>query len=177
MHIKILSIIFLFLFSAFAGSIKDETESLIKQKLGKNVKLEFMKYQIPKEIKREIEFAARQRFYGKFVYLYKIFEGDSLKHFAVLDNVLGKSMPITFLVIFEPDGTIKHSAVVKYREPYGGGVKTDEWNSQFRGKDSSSGYKIGEDISAISGATISVNSVTRGIKKLTLLIPKIKDHL
>jgi Na+-translocating ferredoxin:NAD+ oxidoreductase RnfG subunit len=34
-----------------------------------------------------------------------------------------------------------------------------------------------DEIDAISGATISVNSVTRGIHKLTLLLNVIKDEL
>ena len=41
---------------------------------------------------------------------------------------------------------------------------------QFIGKSSSSEYKIGLDVDSISGATISVNAVTRGIHRSTFVI-------
>ena len=163
--------------TTFAGSIKDETEALIREKLGNSVTTEFIKYEIPKVLKKEIESETRQRFYGDFVYIYKIFSDKKLENIAVVDNVLGKSMPITFLVIYDLDGKINSSGIVKYREQYGGGVKSENWNDQFKGKNSKSGYQVGKDISAISGATISTNSITKGIKKLTLLVNKIKDTL
>jgi Na+-translocating ferredoxin:NAD+ oxidoreductase RnfG subunit len=173
-------ILFLILFISnltFAGSIKDEIETLIREKLDNSVTTEFIKYEITEDLKHEIERETRQRFYSDFVYIYKIFNEKNLQNIAIVDNVLGKSMPITFLVIFDLTGKINSSRIVKYREQYGGGVKSEDWNEQFKGKDSKSGYKVGKDISAISGATISATSVTRGIRKLTLLFDKIKDTL
>ena len=171
--------LFLLLFYnlAFAVSIKEETEVLIREKLGDSIIMEFVKYEIPKEIKKEIEKESRQKFYGDFVYIYKVFENKKLINIAVIDNVYGKSMPITFYVIYNLNGKINYSGVIKYREQYGSGVKSDEWNNQFIGKDFSSSYEVGKDISAISGATISANSVTKGIRKITLLIGKIKDTI
>ncbi len=69
------------------------------------------------------------------------------------------------------------SSIIKYREPYGGGIVNLNWNDQFVGKDRNSDFEVGEDIQGISGATISVNSVTKGINKLCLLISEIKDSL
>jgi Na+-translocating ferredoxin:NAD+ oxidoreductase RnfG subunit len=86
-------------------------------------------------------------------------------------------MPITFRVIFDLDGKIIRSEIVKYREQYGGGVSSDQWNEQFKSKDANSSFNIGSDIAAISGATISVNSVTKGIHKLTLIFNSIKNSL
>lgn len=175
---KILLILLSILFNAAsAGSIKDETEALIREKLGESVTSEFIKYQIPQKLKKEIETETLQKFYGEFVYIYKIFEKEKLKNLVIVDNVYGKSMPITFMVIFELDGKINYSGIIKYREQYGGGVKSDEWNEQFKNKDSKSSYEVGKDISAISGATISANSVARGIKKLAVLMDKIIDDL
>jgi Na+-translocating ferredoxin:NAD+ oxidoreductase RnfG subunit len=91
--------------------------------------------------------------------------------------VLGKSLPITFLVIFDTDCKIINSSVIQYREPYGGAVKNKNWNAQFKNKDSSSSYEVGKEINGISGATISVHSVSKGIHKLALLLPEIKDRL
>lgn len=175
---KILLILLTILFNVSpAGSIKDETEALIRERLGYSVTAEFVKYQIPQNYKKEIETEIMQKFYGDFVYIYKIYEKEKLKNIVIVDNVYGKSMPITFMVIFELDGKINYSGIIKYREQYGGGVKSAEWNEQFRKKDSKSSYEVGKDISAISGATISVNSISRGIKKLAFLMEKIKNDL
>ena len=40
-----------------------------------------------------------------------------------MDNVIGKSMPITFIVVFNDTGEVKYSSLIKYREAYGGEVK------------------------------------------------------
>ena len=69
------------------------------------------------------------------------------------------------------------SEIVKYREQYGGGVKSEDWNEQFEGKDDNSDFTVGKEISSISGATISVNSVTKGIKKLSLIFNELKKSL
>ena len=63
--------------------------------------------------------------------------------------------------------------MIKYREAYGGEVGSKAWLNQFIAYTDSSKYKIGDDISGITGATISVHSVTKGIRKLTYLIKEI----
>ena len=86
-------------------------------------------------------------------------------------------MPITFLVIFDSKGSILNSHVVKYREPYGGEISSPKWMNQFKGRNASSRFVVGNDIDGISGATISVYSMSAGIMKLSLLFPKIKSLL
>ena len=52
-----------------------------------------------------------------------------------------------------------------YREPHGGEVAYDPWRKQFRGKTTAAPLQVGKDIRNISGATISCNSVTRGVRQ------------
>ena len=157
----------------FAG-IRDDAEALLNQHFSADTKLSFIKYDLTPEIKTPIEREVKQRFYSSFVYTWVISAGDSIVGYAFLDNVKGKSMPITFIVLYNTNGSVVHSAVVKYREPIGGEVGRQSWLDQFLGKNSSSVY---DEIDAISGATISVNSVTRGIHKLTLLMDAVKTDL
>ena len=156
------------------GGIKDDAESIINGYFGEGSSLIFRKIELEKAIKFPIEKEVKQRFYSSFVYAWTVTQNDSIEGYALLDNVKGKSMPITFIVLYNTDGSVVHSAVVKYREPIGGEVGRQSWLDQFLGKNSSSVY---DEIDAISGATISVNSVTRGIHKLTLLLNVIKDEL
>lgn len=86
-------------------------------------------------------------------------------------------MPITFLVILHNSGKINAVRIIKYREAYGGSISNTGWLNQFTGKNAKSGYEAGKDIDAISGATISVNALAKGIKKLVLLFPYIQKNI
>jgi hypothetical protein len=55
--------------------------------------------------------------------------------------------------------------ILVYREPYGGEVAYEPWRRQFRRKGPESSLRVGRDIQGISGATISVNAVTAGIRR------------
>ena len=156
------------------GGIREDAEAIIGGHFGSGSILVYKKIDLEKSVKFSIEQTVKQRFYSSAVYAWVITQNDSIKGYALLDNVKGKSMPITFIVLYDPKGEVVHSAVVKYREPIGGEVGRRTWLDQFLGKNKSSAY---DEIDAISGATISVNSVTKGIHKLTLLFNVIKDDL
>ena len=67
--------------------------------------------------------------------------------------------------------------MIKYREAYGGEVGNKGWLRQFINLNNNSGYNIGKDIDGISGATISVKSMSSGIQKITTLYPLIQSQL
>ena len=172
-------IYFLFFSSAniFAQEIKERTETIIKESFGKDVSFTFRKYTLTSNIKRKIENTVKQKFFKDLLYVYKISLKDTVIAFGFLDNVIGKSMPITFFVLLDVEGNIISTNIIKYREPYGGAVSNENWNEQFTGKNSDSDFTIGKSVNGISGATISVNSVTKGIRKITLLYEEIKDDI
>jgi Na+-translocating ferredoxin:NAD+ oxidoreductase RnfG subunit len=85
--------------------------------------------------------------------------------YAVVRNVLGKDQPITFLVAVDSASVLRDVDILVYREPYGGEVAYDAWRRQFRGKTPNDPLEIGKDIRSISGATISANSVTLGVRR------------
>lgn len=158
----------------FPQEIKENVNKALENCFGKNIQIHYEKIKIEQNLKNEIEKMTGQKFFADEVYFYKIFDNEHLTGMALLDNVYGKSLPITFIVMFDTNGKILCSEIVKYREHFGGAIQSKDWNSQFIGKDDKSDYVIGKDIKSISGATISVNSVTKGIKKLSLLINYLK---
>jgi Na+-translocating ferredoxin:NAD+ oxidoreductase RnfG subunit len=95
----------------------------------------------------------------------RVARGDSLLGFAAVRNVIGKDQPITFLVAIDPTDRLKDVDVLVYREPYGGEVAYEAWRRQFRGKSVADSLRVGREIRAISGATISVHAVTEGVKR------------
>ncbi len=176
----VIAVIYSLLFSSvniFAQEIKERTETIITESFGKDVNFTFQKYTLPSDIKRKIENTVKQKFYRDLLYIYKISIQDTVISYGFLDNVIGKSMPITFFVLLDVEGNIISTNIIKYREPYGGAVSNENWNEQFSGKNSNSDFTVGKTVNGISGATISVNSVTKGIRKITFLYEEIKDDI
>ena len=155
------------------GGIREDAEELIISTYGEDIQVDFKKWNPPQEIKIYSEKKARSRFMFDHVYFWKISESNSLVGVAILDNVLGKSLPITYLTCFNMDGQLINAHIVKYREDYGYEVGNRRWLNQFLGLIASSDYKVGKNIDGISGATISVNSVTRGINRSAIIV----EHL
>lgn len=168
--IKLISTFLLMLSIIYPQDIKDKVNLALHNCFGDNISIEYEKVKIDNELKIQLEREVGQKFFSDEVYFYKIQRDQKKIGFALLDNVYGKSLPITFIVMYDLNRQIKCSEIIKYREPYGGAVQNKEWNNQFKGKTSDSELVVGKDIQSISGATISVNSVTKGIKKLTLLL-------
>jgi len=152
------------------GGIREDAEELIFSTYGEDIQVDFKKWNPPQEIKIYSEKKARSRFMFDHVYVWKISESNSLVGVAILDNVLGKSLPITYLTCFNMDGQLINAHIVKYREDYGYEVGNKRWLNQFIGLGINSDFIIGKNIDGISGATISVNSVTRGINRSAIIV-------
>jgi len=106
------------------------------------------------------------------IYMYKIHEmrftfytgiknGKSMGS-MLIDNIIGKSFPITFMTVLNTDGTVRDVEIMVYREPQGWEVRYKSFRSQFYGKDTSSNSN---EILSISGATLSVRAIKTGVYK------------
>lgn len=87
-----------------------------------------------------------------------------------VDNVKGKSRPITYLVAFDMKGEILGLEVLRYRESHGGEIRSPMFRGQFKGKSHKDALRVGKDIRNISGATISSRAVSRGSRALSTLM-------
>jgi Na+-translocating ferredoxin:NAD+ oxidoreductase RnfG subunit len=96
--------------------------------------------------------------------VYRVSRDGALLGFAQVRNVKGKDQPITYLVATDSADALRDVDILVYREPYGGEVAYEPWRKQFRGKTAGAPLQVGKDIRNISGATISVNAVTRGVR-------------
>jgi len=171
-----IGIVALFLSTIEAG-IKEDVETLLKNQFGEAAHLSMKKLILDRKTKSMVERKVHQHFFKDFIYAWTITEGESIKAYCLLDNVKGLSMPITFLVIYNPLGKILTTRVIKYREPYGGEIASQNWTAQFNGRNAESNYVVGDEIDGISGATISVYSMANGVRKLSVLFPLIKSQL
>ena len=99
--------------------------------------------------------------------LFKIISEGELLGYGYLGNALSKTADFDYLVLFDKDFIITKSKVLVYREEYGGEIGSKRWLRQFTGKSASSEELVyGKTIVPISGATISVKSMTLAINDL-----------
>jgi len=92
--------------------------------------------------------------------------GSQVLGVFVVDHVIGKHLYIDYAVALDTGGRVQRVEILQYRESYGGEVKENSWLSQFVGKTSGSVLKVDRDIRNISGATLSSNHVTEGVKRV-----------
>jgi Na+-translocating ferredoxin:NAD+ oxidoreductase RnfG subunit len=82
--------------------------------------------------------------------------------YMLIDHIIGKSFPITFMTVLNVDGTVRDVEIMVYREPRGWEVKYPSFMSQFFGMNAGSDFR---NINSITGATLSVRAITKGVKK------------
>ncbi|MCH8314124.1 MAG: FMN-binding protein, partial [Nitrospinae bacterium] len=82
--------------------------------------------------------------------------------YMLIDHIIGKSFPITFMTVLNVDGTVRDVEILVYREPRGWEVRFPSFMSQFFGMNAQSDFR---DINSITGATLSVRAITKGVKK------------
>lgn len=92
-----------------------------------------------------------------------------LQGWFIVDEVVGKHEFITYAVALSPDGKVLGVDVLIYRESYGHEITEAAWRKQFLGKTIDSTLELDEDITNISGATLSCRSITDGVKRLLAL--------
>jgi hypothetical protein len=99
-------------------------------------------------------------------------EGDPAKRvgYAVLDDELGLHEPILYGVRFGLGGAVDRVEIREYREPYGDQVRQASFRDQFVGKTAKDPIVAGQDISIVSGASISSKSMAHGVKRDTLVL-------
>lgn len=86
--------------------------------------------------------------------------------YVVVDDVIGKFELITYAVGVTREGMVRQVEILSYRESHGHEVRMAAWRRQFVGKSASTPVRVGEDIANISGATLSCNHVTDGVRRI-----------
>ncbi len=90
--------------------------------------------------------------------------------YAVILDEVGKYEPITFIVAIDPAFHVRKVAIMVYREGRGGEVRYPRFLYQYRGKTTDDPIRVRRDIVNISGATLSVRAVNRGVRKALFVV-------
>jgi FMN-binding domain len=94
--------------------------------------------------------------------------GVPLGYFFV-DEVIGKENLITYALGIDVDGALRNLEIMSYRESHGGEIRNPAWRAQFDHRNGLGQLRFGIDIKNISGATLSSEHVTQGVRWLVAL--------
>jgi Na+-translocating ferredoxin:NAD+ oxidoreductase RnfG subunit len=161
---KYLSILLVCLCFSWSFTVPDRVEKKANKEIIKHYNIkDFDKETIP--ISEEINSNSPSEFGDEN--LFRIISKGELIGYGYIGSAEAKVSNFDYLVIFDADLIIVKTKVLIYREEYGGEISSKRWLKQFIGISSSSSELIyKKDIIPISGATISVRSMTRAINNL-----------
>jgi Na+-translocating ferredoxin:NAD+ oxidoreductase RnfG subunit len=94
--------------------------------------------------------------------------GELLGHVFV-DEVIGRQSLITYAVGVDTDGALRNLQIMAYRESHGGEIRNPAWREQFSHRKDLDQLRFRTDIKNISGATLSSEHVTQGVRWLLAL--------
>jgi hypothetical protein len=96
--------------------------------------------------------------------------GKQVDGYALVQNTIGKHKPMTYMVGVDTHGRVLNVELLVFREARGSEVRTKRFNVQYEGKTVLDPVRINKDIINISGATMSVRSLSAGVKRVLVLI-------
>lgn len=122
------------------------------------------------EFRRSLGYDAPRREY--VVYIGR--GANGIDGYALIDNEMGKHRPMTFAVHIGPDGAVRESALMVYREDVGGQVREKPFMRQFVGKRPGDPIRLGAGIDGISGATISSRAICVGVQRSIWIVDRFR---
>ncbi len=103
------------------------------------------------------------------VKIYRISKVEADDFYAVFTQAKGRYDFFDYLIIANLEFTIEKVKVLKYRSEHGGEIASKKWLMQFENY-SSGNLRYKKEISALSGATISANSIVADIPKVLKIL-------
>ncbi|MFQ5771494.1 MAG: hypothetical protein ACE5HX_13230, partial [bacterium] len=126
---------------------------------------------------RQIQKLAKARVESKLIVYYVGSVADSVTGYAFFETDIVRTKPATFMVVIRPDSSIKFVTILAFYEPLDY-LPIPRWLNLFRGKRLNANLWMKRDIHNITGATLSVQAITLGVRKMLAIyqvaIPKEK---
>jgi len=95
---------------------------------------------------------------------YGIVRGDEVLGYLFSTRAKGRFEYFDYSVLFSDDAAVLKVLVTVYRSTHGAGICQKNWLSQFEGYRGGE-LKIGPDIDAVSGGTLSASSMVKDIQR------------
>ena len=104
---------------------------------------------------------------------YTISESEMIIGYFIVPSEFSKYKKFDYLIIYNNFAEILKVEILNYRESHGFEICNKIWLKQFIGNNSDSEFEFNSKVDAISGATISVNSLKTSIFKKTQNLKRI----
>lgn len=125
-------------------------------------------------LRARIERRLERRLPEDQLYAYLAYDGDdAFLGYAVVTEEIGKYRPITFMVAVDPDLQVREAQVLVYRESRGMEVRRKRFLHQYVGKTTSDALRINRDIINVTGATLSVRAMNRGVERVLVSLQEL----
>jgi hypothetical protein len=145
-------------------------EEALKLMFPKSTRIKKELLRVPTDKKMTIEERIGWKFPEDSFDVYIGETGSQIDGYALIQNTIGKHKPMTYMVGVDHTGHVLNVELLVFREARGSEVRTKRFNVQYEGKTVLDPVRINKDIINISGATMSVRSMTAGIKRVLVLI-------
>ena len=89
--------------------------------------------------------------------------------YALIDNEVGKHLPITYIVGISPAGKVTRVEMMVFREIRGWEARERSYLLQFEGKTTKDEMTVGKSINNVSGATLSCKAMAKGVRRALYL--------
>lgn len=107
---------------------------------------------------------------------FSVFNQQTLLGYAYFGVAPSKTDTFEYLVVFDLDFKVKKTKVLVYKEDYGGEIGSKRWLKQFLNKTPEDRFAYRQNIAAISGATISVKSMTEAMNNLMISLASWRNN-
>jgi hypothetical protein len=145
-------------------------EEAVKTMFPKSERVRKELLQLSPERKAQIEERIGWKFPEESFEVYIGETGAQVDGYALVQNTIGKHKPMTYMVGVDRRGRVSDVELLVFRESRGSEIRQKRFNSQYEGKTVLDPVRINKDIINISGATMSVRSMSAGVKRVLVLI-------
>ncbi len=102
---------------------------------------------------------------ARVVVLHTAWQDDRLLGYAHIDVHNVRTKPEAFMVVLDPDGTVRSVRILAFHEPLDY-LPTERWYGQFAGTSDRDRLRVGNDIHGVVGATLSARAAARGVRRM-----------
>ena len=145
-------------------------EDAVKVMLPKSQRIRMDVLRLSPEQKMSVEQRIGWKFPEESFDVYVGETGASVDGYAMVQNTIGKHKHMTYMVGVDAQGQVTNVELLAFRESRGSEVRTKRFNSQYEAKTVLDPVRINKDIINISGATMSVRSMSAGVKRVLVLV-------
>lgn len=111
---------------------------------------------------------------GQEFKVYRVFAEGKIIGWAVKLDEMGKIKPVTFLVGIDAQSKVTGVHVLEYRDIFGTEIKRRSFLRQFQGKSLRDKISVGQDIDAVTSATISSEAAASAVRKALNIVEELK---